>query len=239
MRHASLPSVLLALVAFATGCGSESSGVINGNATVTGGEPIEDPYGDYPTENITFLDDLATNAEVTTELRELVFVDRIGREQKVEAFAKGRPIVLVITRGNTTPVCPFCSTQTANYIRRYDEFEKRNVEVLLAYPVAFERDRGRLVPFLADVRTRLDAAAHNVPFPILFDVELKAVDQLGIRKDLAKPATYVVDVEGRVRYAHVGRDITDRPSVTSILRELDALGSTPVPETEAEPTTMP
>jgi peroxiredoxin len=57
----------------------------------------------------------------------------------------------------------------------------------------------------------------------VLDVELKAVDQLGIRKDLSKPATYVIDKEGKLRYAYVGKTLADRPSVKAILAELDQI----------------
>jgi peroxiredoxin len=60
-----------------------------------------------------------------------------------------------------------------------------------------------------------------VPFPVLLDVQLQAVDQLGIRKDLSKPATYIVDRTGEVRYAYVGNHLADRPSVQAVLQQLD------------------
>jgi hypothetical protein len=55
---------------------------------------------------------------------------------------------------------------------------------------------------------------------VLLDVELKGVDQLGIRKDLSKPATYIVDPAGNLRYAYVGEHIADRPSVAALLAEV-------------------
>ena len=54
-------------------------------------------------------------------------------------------------------------------------------------------------------------------------VELKAVDHLGIRKDLSKPATYILDKQGQTRFAYVGDSLADRPSVKALLEQLDAL----------------
>lgn len=216
--------VLLGLLALLVGCGDSSPGARNAK---DGGKPKDpyDAYVDYYADGeIVFLDDCPSNAELDEGLTDLVFVDKLGREHRVADFAKGRHIVLIMTRGNTTPICPFCSTQTANYIRQYADFEKRGAEVLLAYPVELDRHKAKLRPFLDDVRTRLEDPQRKVPFPVLFDVELQAVDKLGIRKDLSKPATYVVDRDGHVRYAYVGKDLADRPSVKAILDELDELG---------------
>ncbi|MFO0943740.1 MAG: serine/threonine-protein kinase [Pirellulales bacterium] len=38
-----------------------------------------------------------------------------------------------------------------------------------------------------------------------------------------KPATYIIDVSGRVRYAYVGESLADRPSVSAIVSELKKL----------------
>lgn len=75
-------------------------------------------------------------------------------------------------------------------------------------------------------RTRADASttrACRSRFPVVLDVELKAVDRLGIRKDLSKPATYIIDRDGRVRFAYVGANIADRPGVDAIVAQLDQI----------------
>ena len=59
----------------------------------------------------------------------------------------------------------------------------------------------------------------------MLDVELKAVDHLGIRKDLSKPATYILDKQGQTRFAYVGATLADRPSVQSMLEQLATINS--------------
>ena len=73
--------------------------------------------------------------------------------------------------------------------------------------------------FLAAVKEQ--ANDQVVPFPLLYDQDLKAVDQLGIRYQLAKPSTLIFDREGNLRYAYVGKDLSDRPSVKAMLDQLD------------------
>ena len=54
-----------------------------------------------------------------------------------------------------------------------------------------------------------------------------AVELLGIRKDLSKPATYILDGEGRVRFAYVGNSLADRPSVKALLETAAAWSLSP------------
>ena len=67
----------------------------------------------------------------------------------------------------------------------------------------------------------------KVPFQILLDEDFKAVDHFGIRGDLAKPATYILDKEGKVRFAYVGTSTADRPSLKALLKQLDAINGSP------------
>ena len=62
------------------------------------------------------------------------------------------------------------------------------------------------------------------PFPIVLDTNLAAVRAYKIEGRLAKPTAMVIDREGTVRYAYVGTNKTDRPSVQDLLSALDALG---------------
>jgi peroxiredoxin len=55
------------------------------------------------------------------------------------------------------------------------------------------------------------------------DEDYQAVERLGIRADQAKPSTYILDKQGKVRFAYVGKDTTDRPSVKAMLDQLDKL----------------
>lgn len=177
-------------------------------------------YGDYyGTDEITFLDEASSNASLETGLTGISFTESTGEERKIGELAPGKTLVVVVTRGNTVPICPYCSTQTARLISNYEAFKELGAEVAVVYPIETGDDSARLTSFLDDVKTKLDDANNPVPFPVLLDVELKGVDLLGIRKDLSKPATYIVDSEGVVRYAYVGEHIADRPSIPALLAE--------------------
>ena len=76
----------------------------------------------------------------------------------------------------------------------------------------------------------MDGAGGNprVPFPVLLDPDFKAVDALGIRAQLARQSTFVIDKRGDVVFGYVGvpSDNYDRPSVKSLLAQLDKLNAT-------------
>jgi peroxiredoxin len=192
--------------------------------------------GYYTAGEIKFLDSAQSNAELDHGIAALDFIDSQGQHVALADLTGTRPVVLVVTRGNTTPICPYCSTQTARLIADYEQFVQRGVEVVVVYPVAAATDVENLDRFLANVRTLLGDPNRQVPFPVWFDIELKAVDQLGIRQDLSKPATYIIDHAGQVRFAYVGAHLADRPSNQALLTQIDQLQiGVPVGDAGAEP----
>jgi peroxiredoxin len=191
-----------------------------------------------------FHDSVQANAQVdAATIGTLKFVDPQGQEVDLSKYRGNSCVVLVVTRGlQQAPaaygaygpsygapwpykdVCMYCATQTASLIKQYDEFKSRGAEVLVVYPVLQAADSPKLANFQAAVANR-GAPAGAPPFPIVLDVELKAVQLLGIKQDLARPATYILDKDGQTRFAYVGQTLADRPSVKALLAQLDAINA--------------
>ena len=93
--------------------------------------------------------------------------------------------------------------------------------MLVVYPIAKPDQSRHLYEFLTATFNRSGTEVTKTPFPVVLDIGLKAVDALGIRKDLSKPATYILDKLGQVRFAHVGNSLSDRPTIKVILKQLD------------------
>lgn len=153
---------------------------------------------------------------------ELRFSDKDGNEVQLADIMTRDYLVLVITRGWYGGVCFYCASQTSRWARRFDELDPYDAQLVVIFPTETEEE----APKLEELTKRIKGGEipnDDVPYPILLDINLTSVDQLGIRSELAKPSTYIIDREGRVRFAYVGESIADRPTVDSVLNQLDSL----------------
>ncbi len=215
---AALPLLVLA------GCGQSADPA---PAPVPGG-PYVSSYGAYGAIDPStdpFKDDVQTNSMPKPALQELSFVNLKGETVALKKFLGTKNLVLVVTRGHMTgqPLCPMCSTQTSRLISNYGEIGKRNAEVVVVFPVQWGSQEPRYDAFREAAKRSIRTDADAVPFPMLLDLELAAVKNLEIERDLSKPATYILDRKGQVRFAYVGDTLADRPSMKAILKQLDAL----------------
>lgn len=182
------------------------------------------------------VDNAQSNAQVAEgTIGSLQFVTAMGEPFDLAQFRGQKNVVLVVTRGHlgTVPaklkgkllyndICMYCASQTSVLLNNHNEFKNRNAEVVVVFPVLASADSKQLTMFQEAIQNQ----GLNEPLPplaLLLDVELKAVDRLGIRENLAKPATYIVDKEGQTRFAYVGRTMADRPSLQSVLSQLDTI----------------
>jgi peroxiredoxin len=215
MRHLSLLGLFFAL-ATAAGCGSTPE---------LGNGPKSDSP-DLKAVASRFHENSQSNRIVSDGQIPLKFVDRAGKSVDLASYRGKSNVVLVVVKGMPKYpgglFCPGCLAQVHALTANYDEFKKRNAEILMVFPGPTDK-----VPdFLANAK--VDGANGNpkVPFALLMDTDLKAVDALGIRGDLAKPSTYILDKKGNAVFAFVGETTTDRPSVKALLAQLDTLNGT-------------
>ena len=180
-------------------------------------------YYDIDPKTIQFLDDVESQTIPEEDLTDLVLFNVDGRQVQLKEYVGRKNLVLVMTRGFSSSICLYCSTLTSRLITNYPEFTKRNTEIVVVFPVSNDAERGRLNEFISATRKNMDRPPEVIPFPVLLDVELRAVDRLGLRHDLSRPATYILDKAGDVRFSYVGKDLSDRPSVKALLKELDLL----------------
>ncbi len=132
---------------------------------------------------------------------------------------RGTKVVLIIMRGFAGAVCLHCSTQMLALVKNLKEFERRKARVFVVYP-----GEAATVPVFMESVRALDPN-FRPPFRILLDVDLAAVRAFLIEGSLAKPTTLIVDESGIVRWAYVGQQPSDRPSMDLVLRQLDLIPS--------------
>ena len=96
----------------------------------------------------------------------------------------------------------------------YPEFQKRNVE---------------LVAISVDDRTYAFQMADLVgaEYPVLADAARYVAETYGVydllNDEVAAPATFIIRSDGGIAWRHIAEDITDRPTSSDILAEIDRL----------------
>ena len=175
-----------------------------------------------PDDGIKFAEVTQSQPITIEDFSDLRFTDKDRNEVALAEVMTRDYLVLVVTRGWYGGVCFYCASQTSRWARRFDELEPYDAQLVVIFPTESEEE----APKLSELSKRIKGGEipnEDIPYPILLDINLTGVDQLGIRAELAKPSTYIIDREGRVRFAYVGESIADRPTVDSVLRQLDQL----------------
>ena len=172
-----------------------------------------------PDDGVQFVDVTQSQAITIEDFSDLRFADKDGKEVQLADVMTREYLVLVVTRGWFGGVCFYCESQTSRWARRFDELDPYDAQLVVIFPTETDKDVSRLDELDKKIKGG-EIPNDSIPFPILLDVNLKSVDQLGIRSQLAKPSTYIIDKQGRVRFAYVGESIADRPTVDSILDQL-------------------
>jgi peroxiredoxin Q/BCP len=97
---------------------------------------------------------------------------------------------------------------------RYEEFKQRGAEILAIAPDSLD-----------NARTYFQA--NDIPFPCLPDPDRKVFRQYDVKSAMIslgqRPGLFVIDKEGIVRYAYLGWQQWEIPSVDETLEQLDAL----------------
>jgi antitoxin component YwqK of YwqJK toxin-antitoxin module/peroxiredoxin len=143
-----------------------------------------------------------------------------GKIVDLDQFRGKSKVVLVVLRGMAREVCIYCVTQTEALCDSVDQFRALNSEVFVVYP----GERNRLEAFLEAFNSASQRTGEP-PLGVLYDPDMQLVDRMGIASELAIPSTFVIDEQGTIRYAYVGRDIEDRPPAEALLEALRGLGA--------------
>ena len=95
------------------------------------------------------------------------------------------------------------------------EFDKRDAQLLAIAPDSLEH-------------AQIYFERNEIPFPCLADPEREVYRQYDVKSALVslgqRPGLFIVDGEGVVRYAYLGWQQWEIPSVEETLRQLDGLG---------------
>ena len=143
--------------------------------------------------------------------------DLDDNQVSLNALVSGRKALLLFYRGGW---CPFCNQQLAAIASDIQQFKDAGATIVAVS--GEEVDKGK------DLLKKL-----NLPFILLSDTKFEGIDRYGVRDpnpherlrsmgitQLSKPAAFVIDETGVVRYRYVGKNASDRPKNEDLLKVL-------------------
>jgi peroxiredoxin len=133
-----------------------------------------------------------------------------GVSVNLEYFEGEKNVLVVFYRMHTWP---FCKAQLGELQEYYDDIQALDAEVvaLSADPPATARE------------TVLEM---NLRYPVLSDAARKFIqdyDVLHPQEGISRPAAFIIDREGRIRWQFIGMSASERAPIGIIMNELQAL----------------
>ena len=97
---------------------------------------------------------------------------------------------------------------------RFSEFEQRGAQILAIAPDTLEN-------------ARTYSQANDIPFPALPDPDRAVFRLYDVKSAMVslgqRPGLFIIDKDGTVRYAHLGWQQWEIPTIDETLEQLDAL----------------
>jgi peroxiredoxin len=139
------------------------------------------------------------------------------RPVELKGLLQKGPVVLVVLRGWPGYQCPLCTRQVQDFVANAAEFGKRNAKVVMVYPGPVDQLKAHAHEFLRNKDWPAD-------FVFLLDPEYTFTHAYGLRwdaqKETAYPSTFVVERDGRIRFAHVSQSHGNRLAAARAIAEL-------------------
>jgi peroxiredoxin len=159
----------------------------------------------------------AGEVEVGQIAPDFVARDLDDNEVSLRGLIRGRKALLLFYRGGW---CPFCNKQLAAISRESQSFKDAGATIVAVSGEEVEKGKALLRKL-------------NLPFILLSDTNFVGIDRYGVNDPnpheqlkaigitrLSKPAAFVIDDTGVVRYKHVGKNASDRPKNEDLLKAI-------------------
>ena len=140
-----------------------------------------------------------------------------GRQIRLSEVTAQSPVVLVVLRGYPGYQCPYCTRQVQDFVANAERFGQAGVNVVFIYPGPPDDLAGKAAE---------SAAGKPLPerFTMLLDPGYEFTSLYGLRwdapKETAYPSTFLVDEQGTIFYAKIGKGHAGRTSAAEILEAL-------------------
>ncbi len=130
------------------------------------------------------------------------------------------PVVLIVLRGYPGYQCPICSAQVGSLISRSKEIAETGARVVFVYPGSADNLSERATEFLKSKKLA-------EPFVLVTDPDYRFTEAYGLRwnapSETVYPAAFVIDQQGKIRFAHVSMTHGGRAKTVDVLQALTSL----------------
>jgi peroxiredoxin len=156
----------------------------------------------------------ATPPAVGDKAPDFALATIVGQSVRLSEVTAQGPTVLVVLRGYPGYQCPFCNRQAQDFIKNAQAFADEGTRVVMIYPGPGQ-DLG--------MHAREFMAGKTFPnnFDLLLDPDYKFTNLYGLRWDApqetAYPSTFLLDRQGAVFFAKIGKEHGGRTTALEIL----------------------
>lgn len=127
------------------------------------------------------------------------------------------PVVLVVLRGFPGYQCPICNTQVGQLLAEAAKFSAKNAKIVLVYPGPAEGLAEHAAEFV-----RGKTLPEN--FYLVVDANYALTEAYGLRwnapRETAYPSTFVIDKDGKVKFARISQGHGGRATAGEVLSAL-------------------
>lgn len=143
-----------------------------------------------------------------------------GTEIKLSDLTAEKYVVLLVLRGWPGYQCPICTRQVGEFLSYADDFNKRGATVLMVYPGPSKYLEDHASEFVED-------KVFPGNFIFTLDPDYTMTNLYGLRWDekgeTAYPSTFVIDMDGIIRYSKISDSHGGRTSAKEVLTALDEI----------------
>ena len=133
---------------------------------------------------------------------------------KLDEVNRKGPVVVMVLRGNPGYQCPLCTRQVGEFIKAAKALDTANATVIMVYPGPAASLESKAEEFLKG--TTLPNGFH-----LLIDPDYVFTNDWHLRWDApqetAYPSTFVVDKDGKIRFAKISKSHGDRAPVEAVI----------------------
>lgn len=150
-----------------------------------------------------------------------------GEEVQLSEVLKQGPVILSFYRGTW---CPYCNLEFVSLLESMPQFQSRKATVIAISPQVRDRREDPAILGFYDLCDRENEVARKFGLVHSVGEEIEEVYQnFGIRLDhyndspsgeIPIPATYLIDENSVIRYAHANADIIERAEPSELIGSL-------------------